>query len=113
MYVIYILSLSTHYICKLDKLTIDRASTQLYSLHIQLIRTFNMAGTMEQDIKNLELQIDQLIEMCKRLQAENKALRNKQASLSSERSELVHKNELVKHRLESMIMRLKTMEDRA
>ena len=71
-----------------------------------------MSSKMEQDIKNLELQIDQLIEMCKKLQAENKALRNKQANLTSERSELIHKNELVKHRIESMIMRLKTMEDR-
>ena len=66
----------------------------------------------EQEIINLEHRIDQLIEICNRLQTENKALRNKHANLASERSELIHKNELAKHRIESMIMRLKTMEDR-
>jgi len=66
----------------------------------------------EPQIKSLELKIDQLIEMCKRLQTENKALRSYQTNLTSERSELAHKNELAKHRIESMITRLKTMEER-
>lgn len=71
-----------------------------------------MSSKTEQEIKILENHIDQLIETCRRLQSENNTLRSKQVILTNERSELLHKNEQAKSRIESMIDRLKNMEER-
>ncbi len=64
----------------------------------------------EHDLRKLEYQIDELIQVCKRLQEENNTLRNKQAGLLTERAKLLEKNELARNRVETMILRLKTME---
>lgn len=63
-------------------------------------------ATMEQ----LEAKVDELIELCAILGRENRALRAQQQNWSAERAKLIEKNELAKSRVESMITRLKTLE---
>ncbi len=63
-------------------------------------------ATMEQ----LEQKVDELIELCAILGRENRALRAQQQNWSAERAKLIEKNELAKSRVESMITRLKTLE---
>jgi len=64
----------------------------------------------EQDLKALEFRVDELIQLCHQLKGENQALRDHQGNLMSERANLMEKNETARSRIESMIMRLKTME---
>ena len=66
-----------------------------------------MAGD---DWKTLELRIDELIELCSVLTRENRALRAQQQNWTTERAKLIEKNELAKSRVESMITRLKALE---
>lgn len=54
--------------------------------------------------------IDELIELCGVLTRENRALRAQQQNWTSERAKLIEKNELAKSRVESMITRLKALE---
>lgn len=68
---------------------------------------------MMDDIKLLERTTDQMIEMLAKIKAENKALKNKLEELTNEKSQLMQKNDQAKTRLESMISRLKTLEQTA
>ena len=61
-------------------------------------------------LRNLENQIDSLIEERDRLREENVALRNRQASLSGECARLIERSEAVRSRVETMIARLRAME---
>ncbi len=63
------------------------------------------------DIDTLERQVDELIHLCRRLREENASLRARQDHLVTERAELVEKTELARGRVESMITRLKAMEE--
>ncbi len=63
------------------------------------------------DIEALERQVDELIQICNRLREENTWLRARQVTLSEERALLVENTELARSKVESMISRLKTMED--
>lgn len=58
----------------------------------------------------LETKIGELIELCGVLSKENHALRTQQQNWTKERAKLIEKNELAKSRVESMIVRLKTLE---
>jgi cell division protein ZapB len=58
----------------------------------------------------LENKIGELIELCAVLSKENQALRTQQQNWTRERAKLIEKNELAKSRVESMIVRLKTLE---
>lgn len=64
----------------------------------------------EQELKALEIRVDELIQLCHQLKNENQALREQRTSLVSERAQLMEKNELARSRIEAMIMRLKGME---
>jgi len=66
--------------------------------------------TSEQQLQSLEYRIDQLIEVCEKLQNENRILRHRQVNLTLEQKKLMEKNDLAKNRVESMIMRLTAME---
>lgn len=66
-----------------------------------------MAGD---DWKTLESKVDELIELCNVLSRENRALRAQQQNWTTERAKLIEKNELAKSRVESMITRLKALE---
>lgn len=63
------------------------------------------------DIDTLERQVDELIRLCRQLREENASLRVRQDHLVTERAELVEKTELARGRVESMITRLKAMEE--
>ena len=58
----------------------------------------------------LEQKVEELIELCETLGRENKALRTQQHTWTTERAKLIEKNELAKSRVESMITRLKQLE---
>ena len=58
----------------------------------------------------LEQKVDELIDLCNTLGRENKALRAQQQTWTTERAKLIEKNELAKSRVESMITRLKSLE---
>ncbi|MCR9278011.1 MAG: TIGR02449 family protein [Pseudomonadaceae bacterium] len=62
------------------------------------------------DLNTLSQRVDELIELCAVLSRENKALRVQQRNWSTERAKLIEKNELAKSRVESMITRLKALE---
>ena len=58
----------------------------------------------------LEQKVDELIQLCAVLTRENRALRTQQQNWTTERAKLIEKNELAKSRVESMITRLKALE---
>ena len=69
-------------------------------------------NTMDElDLKKLETRVDDLIKAVDRLQHENKTLRESQTHLTKERNQLIEKTELAKTRVESMITRLKALEN--
>jgi cell division protein ZapB len=59
----------------------------------------------------LERQVDELIQLCRRLQEENSSLRTRQEALMTERGELIEKNEQARSRVEAMLSRLRAMEE--
>lgn len=62
-------------------------------------------------IKILEKKVDDLISEIRRLKTENVALRSNQDSLMTERSQLQEKNKLARARLESIVQRLKLVDE--
>lgn len=59
----------------------------------------------------LERRVSELISLTEQLSRENRALRTQQENWSVERAKLIEKNELAKSRVESMIGRLRTLEN--
>ena len=62
------------------------------------------------EIALLERRIEELLVTVDTLKEENRALRQRQDTLISERANLLQKNEQVRARVEAMIGRLKAME---
>jgi len=62
------------------------------------------------ELDALERKVNELIELCRVLSRENRALRGRQNTWSTERAKLIEKNELAKSKVESMISRLKSLE---
>ena len=58
----------------------------------------------------LEQKVEELIKLCGVLSKENRALRTQQHNWTNQRAKLIEKNELSKSRVESMIVRLKSLE---
>jgi cell division protein ZapB len=81
----------------------------LTDLYIKLMNN-NSTLNFENDLKRLEGRLDDLVQVCDRLQSENKSLKEQQDSLSKERATLLQNNEQVRGRVEAMILRLKSME---
>jgi cell division protein ZapB len=65
---------------------------------------------LEAEFKRLEKQLDELLAALGALREENRALRQRQDSLTNERASLLQKNEQARTRVEAMIGRLKTLE---
>ena len=61
-------------------------------------------------LRALSLRIDELVLLARRLQDENRSLRQSQEALASERANLLAKNEQARSRVEAMIARLKSLE---
>ena len=64
----------------------------------------------EDDLRQLEAKIDDLIATVGQLKNENTSLRNQQEKLVAERSQLIDKTELARSRVEAMISRLRSLE---
>lgn len=65
---------------------------------------------IEQGITRLEEQVDALLATIDRLAKENRSLRAQQEMLATERASLLEKHDLVHHRVESIVTRLKSLE---
>ena len=65
---------------------------------------------LDAEIKRLEKQLDEVLSLLGALREENRALRQRQDHLATERANLLQKNEAVRTRVEPMIGRLKTLE---
>ena len=87
-------------------LRIDYAPSRLY------IGCMNddTASMFEGELKRLEQRVDALVQVCDKLQDENRSLKQRQDVLTAERATLLQKNEQVRARVEAMIGRLKAME---
>lgn len=64
----------------------------------------------EQELKGLEIRVNDLIKTCEELKKENQLLKLQQDSYSTERANLIEKNEQARKRVEAIITRLKSME---
>jgi cell division protein ZapB len=64
----------------------------------------------ENDLRQLEQRIDQLIDTVGSLKNENISLRQQQEKLVAERSQLLDKTETARTRVEAMISRLRSLE---
>ena len=64
----------------------------------------------ENDLRQLEQRIDQLIDTVGSLKNENTSLRQQQEKLVAERSQLLDKTETARTRVEAMISRLRSLE---
>ena len=95
------------------KQAVDPITEALYIFSIQVLGKLNAGhyGEKQLDIKNLEDRVDELISTVERLRSENKTLRESQTNLVSERDKLIQKTEQARTRVETMIQRLKAMED--
>lgn len=67
----------------------------------------------ESELKKLETRIDEMLRACARLSEENASLRKQQRTLMAERAKLMEKTTLSQTRVETMIQRLKLLEQRA
>lgn len=65
----------------------------------------------EQTLQPLESKIDELIAFCAHLQKENKDLKDRESDLLNERTELIEKNQVARQKVESIISRLKTVQE--
>ena len=64
----------------------------------------------DDEIKALELKIDELILLCNQLNVENQSLKRKSLDWQQERSQLIERNALARERLESMLEKLRNAE---
>lgn len=64
----------------------------------------------QQPLNELERGIERLLDHCRRLEEENRQLREREQSWRSERMHLVQQRDSVRTRVEAMISRLKAME---
>jgi len=63
-------------------------------------------------LQQLSDKIDRLINKCKLLEADNRALQEIQEEWQQERMQLLQKNDLARSKIEAMISRLKALEQR-
>ncbi len=73
----------------------------------------NTKSGFEAEFSRLERRIEELLITVNALKEENRALRQRQESLTAERSAFAQRNDQVRARVEAMIGRLKTMEHTA
>jgi len=61
-------------------------------------------------VKAVEKKIDELIQLCEQLNRENQALKASASSWQQERESLLEKTNLARNKVESMIQRLRALE---
>lgn len=64
----------------------------------------------DENFQSLDEKIDALIALCEAMRQENQLLRANQNNWQSERQQLLENNRLAKSRLESVLTRLKSLE---
>ncbi len=64
----------------------------------------------DQQLKELTTKIDDLIQLCSQLDQENRKLKAEATDWVQERDQLVEKTELARNKVETMITRLKALE---
>ncbi len=99
-------ALSGHVRVRLKNLTIDSRHRADYIARM----AENLNSKFEHELKRLEKRVDALVQVCDKLQDENRSLKQRQDVLTHERANLLQKNEQVRARVEAMIGRLKAME---
>lgn len=65
----------------------------------------------EDRFHNLNEKVDDLIGLCAEMKRENQLLKANESSWGSERKELINNNKEAKSKLESILVRLKAMEN--
>jgi cell division protein ZapB len=65
---------------------------------------------MDTELRRLETRIDELVATVHRLKEENRALRQRQEVMATDRTTLLNRNEQVRTRVEAIIGRLRAME---
>ena len=65
----------------------------------------------EMDYKALERKVNQLIDLCRQLDAQNKTLMQEKANWKTERAQILQQKEDARNKVEAMITRLKAMEN--
>ena len=88
-------------------LQIDRLTAWFYSGAMAKSKD---TSSFDEELKRLESRLDELVVICNHLKEENRSLKQRQDTLSAERSTMLQKNEQVRARVEAMIGRLKAME---
>ena len=63
-------------------------------------------------LQQLNDKVDRLIQKCRQLEADNTRLRQVQDEWQKERMTLLQKNDLARTKVEAMILRLKSLEQR-
>ncbi|MEZ5554157.1 TIGR02449 family protein [Haliea sp.] len=63
-------------------------------------------------LQTLETRIDELIALCRDLNRENQRLKRENDGWRLEREDLISKNNLARNKVEAMIARLRSMEQR-
>ena len=61
-------------------------------------------------LQQLNDKLDLLIDKCRQLESDNKALKSMQEEWQQERMKLLQKNDLARSKIEAMISRLKALE---
>lgn len=62
-------------------------------------------------IQQLEQQVDELLRASRRIREENMLLKSQQAAWLAERAQLIEKTDLARSRIETMVGRLKELDD--
>jgi cell division protein ZapB len=71
------------------------------------------SNDLQAQVQQLAARLDRVLELARRLADENRSLRAGQEQLVNERAQLLSKNEMARSRVESMISRLKSLENNA
>lgn len=66
--------------------------------------------TTEQQLRQLEARVDDLLRISARLRQENQALHDREGKLVEERAQLLKKNDAARNKVEAIISRLKSLE---
>ena len=66
--------------------------------------------TTEQQLRQLEARVDDLLRISARLRQENQSLHEREAKLVEERAQLLKKNDVARNKGEAIISRLKSLE---
>lgn len=82
-----------------------------FDAYIEFMKSDVSVPAYETTLRDLERRVLELTSICERLHKENGVLKRQLHGLQHERSGLIEKHEVAKHRVEAMISRLKSLEE--